>query len=145
MKCVKISQQHIILVLLMMVSRDRRRRLAGMCVFFFILIFFFFFFFYSATQICAGNPPQDTCLGDSGGPLFDQNTFIIYGITSYGVFCGSSEGGVYTRVSAFNDWITKEFRLVNGFGSLEFAEQQLVSPKPSIGDNVTVGDIHPRS
>ena len=124
-----------------MVSSDRRRRRLAVCVcVFFILIFFFFFFFYSATQICAENPPPNTCDGNSGFPLLDQNTRVIYGIRSYGA-CEFLEGGVYTRVSAFNGWIRKGVRLVNGFGSLEFEEQQFVD---TIGDNITVGDIHPR-
>lgn len=65
------------------------------------------------TQICAGSKKhrRDTCQGDSGGPLQIYHPQIecmysIVGITSFGVGCGEmSIPGVYTRVSAFIDWI----------------------------------------
>ena len=68
--------------------------------------------FNEATQICAGdtNPsdPEDSCQGDSGGPFLQQNAptgqWHVAGIASYGYLC--SGGGVYTRVAAFEQWIT---------------------------------------
>lgn len=70
------------------------------------------------TQVCAretapapGNSfGEDSCSGDSGGPLFftqpTVNDSPQIGITSYGYECGdSSRPGVYTRVSQFLDWI----------------------------------------
>lgn len=56
------------------------------------------------TQICAGEAGKDSCAGDSGGPLLFDG--VQAGITSYGFGC-AREGlpGVYTRVSAFVDWI----------------------------------------
>lgn len=78
------------------------------------------------TQVCAGRTGgnKDTCQGDSGGPLVIKDTFwYSIGITSWvsvllfywktkdisscclmqGVGCG--DVGVYTRTSAFRDWI----------------------------------------
>ena len=51
----------------------------------------------------------DTCQGDSGGPLmmFSDERWYVVGITSYGVGCGlPSYPGVYTRVSAYEKYIT---------------------------------------
>lgn len=68
-----------------------------------------------AGQICAaetryGGP--DTCGGDSGGPLvlFDRDSCpYVVGLTSYGpADCGKKGGyGVYTRISAYADWVRK--------------------------------------
>jgi len=56
------------------------------------------------------NGYTDTCQGDSGGPLFFINETthqsVLVGITSWGISCGYlGLPGVYTRVSAFLEWI----------------------------------------
>jgi len=63
-------------------------------------------------KICAGGiQGQDTCGGDSGGPLIclDMTTksYFLHGVTSYGTHpCGQpAKPGVYTKVSSFTDWI----------------------------------------
>jgi secreted trypsin-like serine protease len=55
---------------------------------------------------------QDTCVGDSGGPLFveiSRGRFIQVGVTSWSeAGCGMAEQGlfgVYARVAQFVDWI----------------------------------------
>ena len=53
---------------------------------------------------------SDTCQGDSGGPIMyysqAQRAWVLAGITSYGRGCGlPNYAGVYTRVSAYMDWI----------------------------------------
>lgn len=53
--------------------------------------------------------------GDSGGPLIYQDRisgrFQLHGITSWGDGCGEKgKPGVYTRVSAFSDWIQAEIQ-----------------------------------
>lgn len=72
-----------------------------------------------STMMCAYEPSapvagapygQDTCLGDSGGPLFTngeiRNDRPQVGITSYGFECGdAAKPGIYTRVSKFLPWI----------------------------------------
>ncbi|QQR90460.1 MAG: serine protease [Myxococcales bacterium] len=44
---------------------------------------------------------QDSCSGDSGGPLFAGDTLV--GIVSWGVGCRSS--GIYTEVGAYQAWL----------------------------------------
>ncbi|GAB6028383.1 hypothetical protein CHUAL_002550, partial [Chamberlinius hualienensis] len=64
------------------------------------------------TVVCAGyvNGRKDSCIGDSGGPLIANKYGIWHqvGIVSWGASdsCALTYG-VYTRVTAFLDWITK--------------------------------------
>lgn len=66
--------------------------------------------------ICAGMPQggEDSCRGDSGGPLMmpKLNQFYLVGIVSYGPkTCGvPGVPGVYTRVSSFVDWIEEQIK-----------------------------------
>uniref|UniRef100_A0A3B4UZJ2 Serine protease 56 n=1 Tax=Seriola dumerili TaxID=41447 RepID=A0A3B4UZJ2_SERDU len=69
------------------------------------------------TMLCAGylSGGIDSCQGDSGGPLIYQDRisgrFQLHGITSWGDGCGEKgKPGVYTRVSAFSDWIQAEIQ-----------------------------------
>ena len=62
-------------------------------------------------QICAGDSVgQDSCQGDSGGPLVwkpDYFSWTQVGVVSFGPSgaCGSGVPGIYTRVTAYIDWI----------------------------------------
>ncbi|KAK5859896.1 hypothetical protein PBY51_021415 [Eleginops maclovinus] len=83
------------------------------------------------TMLCAGylSGGIDSCQGDSGGPLIYQDRisgrFQLYGITSWGDGCGEKgKPGVYTRVSAFSDWIQAEIH--KSFGSREPTCQELL-------------------
>ncbi|XP_055550367.1 CLIP domain-containing serine protease B4-like [Wyeomyia smithii] len=66
------------------------------------------------SQLCAGGKAgQDSCRGDSGGPLMKlesvqgKNSWFLKGLVSFGSNkCGTKDvPGVYTRVSHFIDWI----------------------------------------
>ncbi len=71
-------------------------------------------------QICAGSPGRnkDSCGGDSGGPLFpltSRGAECVYGVVSYGD-SNCLAGGIYTRVSAFRDWIESQMQRGGGGG-----------------------------
>uniref|UniRef100_A0A8D8F1R6 Serine protease easter n=3 Tax=Culex pipiens TaxID=7175 RepID=A0A8D8F1R6_CULPI len=62
------------------------------------------------TQLCAGGKKgEDTCRGDSGGPLMRQiqGNYHLIGVVSFGAeHCGTKDvPGVYTNVAMFVDWI----------------------------------------
>ncbi|XP_055967153.1 transmembrane protease serine 11B-like, partial [Sorex fumeus] len=68
----------------------------------------------SDKMLCAGfmSGGADACQRDSGGPLAYHNTrniWILVGIVSWGDGCGKkNKPGVYTRVTAYRDWITNK-------------------------------------
>ncbi|CAB3239924.1 unnamed protein product [Arctia plantaginis] len=61
-------------------------------------------------MLCAGKASMDSCSGDSGGPLMvnENGRWTQVGIVSWGIGCGKGQyPGVYTRVTYFMPWITK--------------------------------------
>jgi secreted trypsin-like serine protease len=62
-------------------------------------------------NLCAGVPEggKSDCHGDSGGPMVirdNRGQWVQIGIVSWGIGCARpGHPGVYTRVSAFADWI----------------------------------------
>lgn len=64
------------------------------------------------SQLCAGGEAgQDSCRGDSGGPLMGPHgpgqAWVVVGVVSYGPTPCGLQGwpGVYTRVGYYVDWI----------------------------------------
>ncbi|NXS28201.1 PRS56 protease, partial [Pomatostomus ruficeps] len=75
----------------------------------------------TSAMFCAGylSGGIDSCQGDSGGPLACQDPtshhFVLYGITSWGDGCGErGKPGVYTRVTAFTDWLSLQMQPAPG-------------------------------
>jgi len=70
-------------------------------------------------MMCAEAPDKDACYGDSGGPLLltpneDYEDDQLVGIVSWGRGCADKDfSGVYTRISAFYDWIVGTMCVLN--------------------------------
>ena len=63
-------------------------------------------------MMCAAKPGADSCLGDSGGPLFIKGSSVdedrLVGLVSWGRGCAQPGfPGVYTNVPFFYDWIVE--------------------------------------
>lgn len=84
-----------------------------------------------AGTVCASRFGTDTCRGDSGGPLVlssdlvtepekdHHNRQTLIGIVSWGKGCAQvGQPGLYTRVSAYLDWIARAMRAPPNVNSL---------------------------
>ena len=62
-------------------------------------------------MMCANSPEDDTCTGDSGGPLIlSQGEPVQVGIVSWGIGCYREDSaGVYVRIDRdhYRDWIDR--------------------------------------
>eukprot|EP00192_Tetraselmis_astigmatica_P004092 CAMPEP_0117661780 /NCGR_PEP_ID=MMETSP0804-20121206/7716_1 /TAXON_ID=1074897 /ORGANISM="Tetraselmis astigmatica, Strain CCMP880" /LENGTH=476 /DNA_ID=CAMNT_0005468663 /DNA_START=290 /DNA_END=1717 /DNA_ORIENTATION=+ len=65
--------------------------------------------FIKDEMFCAGGKGRDSCVGDSGGPIFiPGNPDVLVGITSFGRVGGCGEEGtpaVYTLINPFIGWL----------------------------------------
>ncbi|MEE8600685.1 trypsin-like serine protease [Euzebya tangerina] len=92
-------------------------------------------------HLCTGDPTDDpaapgndSCAGDSGGPLIRDNagTAEQYGIVSFGgQFCGVEFAGVYTELDQYLGWVTGV--LAGGDGA-EDPDNPPPPPPPARGD-----------
>ncbi|CAF0908988.1 unnamed protein product [Brachionus calyciflorus] len=69
------------------------------------------FFRDGEKQLCAGSTAADICSADAGNALYVRDKvngvdkFIMVGIASFGASCASGPPSVFTKVSAYRDWI----------------------------------------
>ncbi|CAK8672551.1 unnamed protein product [Clavelina lepadiformis] len=65
--------------------------------------------FHPHVSLCVGGlGTDDTCTGDSGGPLLCKHgdRWYVDGVTSYGLECGVvGQPSVYTRMTTFSAWV----------------------------------------
>ena len=100
---------------------------------------------YNITEgmLCAGGVRgEDSCWGDSGGPLSykTRGQHILIGAVSWGVECGlENKYGVYSSISYYRDWIEEKMvRPVycggspNANVSVEIATPTPPTPKPIV-------------
>lgn len=73
----------------------------------------------TSSQLCAGGVnAQDSCKGDSGGPLIFKGEvnlrprFVQYGVVSFGQRSCGIKGvpAVYTKVASYVNWILSTMR-----------------------------------
>ena len=66
-------------------------------------------------MLCASAPDNDTCTGDSGGPIMmGEEEPLLVGIVSWGIGCyAEGSAGVYIRIDGINfrDWIERAMAL----------------------------------
>jgi len=67
-------------------------------------------------MICAGGQRgRDTCLGDSGSPMFSElagtGERVVIGITSWGLGCAQGLPGAYSRVSFYRGWLDETMQI----------------------------------
>ncbi|XP_075922774.1 chymotrypsin-like elastase family member 2A [Petromyzon marinus] len=92
-----------------------------------------------SSVICAGGSTRSACYGDGGGPLNCQrwdNAWVVQGIASYVSSLGCNtirKPTVFTRVSAYNSWISAVMSVYREAPKLAEGEQSVNS-----GVNATI-------
>ncbi|MEF2482992.1 S1 family peptidase [Vibrio mimicus] len=84
----------------------------------------------NSTNFCAGTANnEDSCRGDSGGPIIVADTGVQLGIVSWGSAVCATSGtyGVYTNISYFTNWITQK---TNGFSYEQYVDEKQVPLAP---------------
>lgn len=93
-----------------------------------------------SNDFCAGVPQggKDSCLGDSGGPIFDSAGYQV-GIVSFGSGCAEAGyPGVYSRISGVINWIDEQICKLSAyppascFGSPAPASTSLPTMPPTL-------------
>jgi secreted trypsin-like serine protease len=95
-------------------------------------------------NLCAGTPQgeRDSCQGDSGGPLMantSEKEWRQVGIVSWGAKGCARPGkpGVYTRVSAFGDWLRRNL----GVAAEAPPSAPPITPPPSSSPQPPVANV----
>mmetsp|Transcript_806 Transcript_806/g.1847 ORF Transcript_806/g.1847 Transcript_806/m.1847 type:complete len:377 (-) Transcript_806:150-1280(-) len=97
------------------------------------------------SMLCAYEEGEDTCGGDSGGPLFLQGNTTeedsLVGLVSWGYECGGDTPGVYTRISYFYDWIVESMCLMNAAGVPDYVNCTDIVGSGSGGSDVSMPPV----
>ncbi|XP_020800830.1 melanization protease 1-like [Drosophila serrata] len=90
--------------------------------------------------LCSNGHIQDTCKGDSGGPLLSKTSFfgsdryVQFGVISHGSWtCGQGAGAYFTKVPPFMPWIIKKIAIYfmeNPIEQLRAIERLLLPGQP---------------
>ena len=79
----------------------------------------------SENMICAAGPGQDSCKGDSGGPLAvlgQDDSYRQIGVVSWGQGCARpGYPGVYTRLTSLLAWIRERITHTDYKGQGEYS------------------------
>ncbi|KAH8253285.1 hypothetical protein KR032_004596 [Drosophila birchii] len=74
--------------------------------------------YMNSSVICSNGLIEDTCYGDSGGPLlakssyFGSERYVQFGVISHGsLTCGEGAGAYFTKVSPYMPWIIKKIAI----------------------------------
>ncbi|RBM30274.1 trypsin-like serine protease [Vibrio tarriae] len=84
----------------------------------------------NSSNFCAGTANnQDSCRGDSGGPIIVADTRVQLGIVSWGSMVCAMNGtyGLYTNISHFTNWITQK---TNGFSYEQYVDERQMPLAP---------------
>ncbi|WP_369434357.1 trypsin-like serine protease [Psychromonas sp. MME1] len=97
---------------------------------------------YKPQMLCASTPEggQDTCTGDSGGPLLVNSNlgWQQIGIVSWGYGCAlTNYPGVYTRISLYKNWIATTTKTFSATTGLQFV---LYNANSSANQQITISN-----
>ena len=80
--------------------------------------------FDHAEMLCGAGRTNNTCYGDSGGPLLVADApWLLLGVTSFGAErCAATDPSGFTRTSHIRDWIERTTGLPPRPGTLRFSD-----------------------
>ncbi|TCS41662.1 S1 family peptidase [Reinekea marinisedimentorum] len=93
------------------------------------------------SMACAGDVSQDSCSGDSGGPLLYEADATLLGIVSWGsTLCGSDAGSysAYTDVYQYVDWVASVIESASESDAVAAASTASVTASEETADSSDV-------